>query len=164
MTVTTIPELLPGDCLLYRPNSLFGHVIAVKTWTDISHVEVYIGGGESVGSRERLGVRKYPLRTGQLGFVLRPSLQPVDLEAGLRWFYSEALGQKYDYLGLLVFTHAVKKGARDRMFCSEFTTRFYRSANYPVFAPHWDADRVSPSLFLCSPKLVMWWSDGKGLT
>jgi len=158
-----LPELFPGDCLLYRPSGVFGRIIAVKTWTKISHIEVYAGDGMSVASRDGKGVNAYAVREAGLGYVLRPTRQPVDITAGMAWFNKYARGQAYDWRGLLIFTLAVKQGALDRMFCSEFGVRFYRACGMHCFAPHWDADRTPPSMFYASPGFTLWWSDGGAL-
>lgn len=151
-------DLRAGDLLLYRPSGLWGWIIAVKTWSRFSHCEVYIGSNECVASRET-GVNLYPLRMEGLGAVLRPYV-PIDMPRATAWFYSHACGQKYDWLGLLCFTLAVKHGSRKRMFCSEFGTRFYRSGKVHVIAPHWDADRVAPGSFLMTPAFEVVWTDG----
>lgn len=145
----SIPILKPGDVLLYAPSGVFGHLIAIKTWTKISHVETYLGNNESAASRDGIGVDTYPLRIADLAYVLRPKREP-NLAAGLRW-HEPTRGQKYDWKGLLVFTLAVKQGAKDRMFCSEHTTRLQRAMGITPFAKQWDADRVAPANFLMSP-------------
>lgn len=148
-----------GDCLLYRPkpHSLTGLVIALKTWTWIAHVEVYKGGGVSLASRDGIGVNAYPLRTEQLGLVRRPN-QFFDLGAALRWFEG-VKGQKYDWLGLMCFTLAVRQGAPDRMFCSEFAHRLYRSGGLKVFSNDLDADHTAPAQFDQTPVLDTIWHD-----
>jgi hypothetical protein len=151
-----LPDLQPGDCLLYRPNSFFGWLIAVKTFNRISHVEVYRGEHLSYASRDGVGVGLYRLRRAQLARVLRPA-GPFDNAAARRWFWQEADGQKYDWLGLLCFTLAVKQGASDRMFCSEFATRFYRAGGLEPFQPDYDADHVPPSYFLSSGAFTTIW-------
>jgi hypothetical protein len=150
--------LQSGDCLLYRPSSLFGWIIALKTFNMVSHVEVYAGMGESYASRDGQGVNIYPFRTAQLTRVLRP-IGKMDLANGRCWFLRYALGQKYDWLGLLCFTLAVKQGAQDRMFCSEFATRYYRVCGLEPFAADYDADHVPPSYFLSSPAFKTIWKE-----
>jgi hypothetical protein len=146
-----------GDCLLYSPSDLFGWIIAVKTWSSRAcHVEVYIGNGESVASRNGIGVGVYPVRTSQLSEVRRPN-RPFTYRNAMDWFYLKANGEKYDWLGLLVFWLAVRKGAMDRMFCSEFATRFYRHGGFSVVAPDWDADMVAPAQFLQTPAMDTVW-------
>jgi len=151
--------LLPGDLLLYRPSTFFGYVIAVKTWSRVSHVEVYIGKNESVGSREKTGVRTYPLRTSNVGFVLRAKHKP-DMDSAMLWFFAKAIGQKYDYLGLLCFTLAVNQGSWSKQFCSEFAKRFMEHSGVEAIARHWPADKVAPGSYLMSPELQIVWTDG----
>jgi len=125
--------LKSGDCLLYRPSNLFGKIISIKTWSHISHVEVYINNNKSVASRDGIGVDMYDLRTNNLGYILRPNL-PLKINKALRWFNKEARGQKYDWKGILVFSLAVKQGNNQKMFCSEFATRFYRKGDFKPFS------------------------------
>lgn len=159
--MTFNPSILqPGDVLLYRPSTLFGQIIKVKTWSRVSHVEIYIGKDQSVGSREKTGVRVYPLRIDDVGFVLR-SKQILNQDAAMLWFFAKANGQKYDYLGLLCFTLAVSQGSPRKQFCSEFATRFLRNGGVDVVANHWDADKVAPGTFLMSPNMEIVWSDGQ---
>jgi hypothetical protein len=152
-----LPTLLPGDCLLYRPKDFFGWVTMVKTWARVAHVEVYAGGGMSVASRNGIGVNAYPLRRAQLGFVLRPIATLNEKQA---WAYFKLVqGQGYDWKGLLCFTMAVKQGATDKQFCSEFATNYYRAGGLKPFAPDWSADEVSPAQFLQSAAFVPVWTD-----
>lgn len=154
------PELQPGDCLLYRPRDLIGWVIAVKTWCRAAvHVEVYAGGGMSYASRAS-GVNLYALRRQGLSRVLRPAAA-LDPGAARSWFYARAQGQKYDWKGLLCFTLAVRQGSQDRMFCSEFATRFYRAGRFKAVSDWTDADEVAPAEFLRSPAFEQVWTDGR---
>lgn len=154
---TDLPNLLPGDILLYGPSNLIGRLICVKTWSHVCHCEVYAGGGFSVASRDGIGVGKYPLRTEQLKAVLRP-VGKLSMTSAMRWFYGSANGQRYDFLGLMVFFLAVKRGSPDRMFCSEFAVRFMRKAKVPVVNLNWDADKTAPGDLLKSTSLnwVLW--------
>lgn len=150
-----LPELRPGDCLLYWGNSLFDWAIAIKTWNKIAHVEVYRGKGENLASRNGIGVSNYPLRISGLAYVLRPG-SPFDLEKANVWFY-KVKGQKYDWLGLLCFTLAVRQGSPNKMFCSEFATRLYRAGGFKPFADAYDADLIAPAQFLQSPAFDPVW-------
>jgi hypothetical protein len=171
-------RLRPGDTLLYRPVAfswrhplgwLFGRLIALKTWHNISHVEVFVGstGGvaeaRSVASRDGQGVEAYPVRLTDLAYVLRP--QPVaeesfDLAAGLRWF-GTVRGQHYDWLGLTRFVRTSITPSRTRMFCSAFWLRFYRACGFNPFHARIDADAIAPGEILDSPKLEVVWDDGQ---
>lgn len=156
-----IKQLLPGDALLYsrtpfRRSPLgwfFGLVINIKTWSRCSHVEVYDGDGKSLASRDGKGVGRYPLRLDELIEVRRPSVLNFSHESGSRWF-NKVEGQKYDWKGLLCFTLAVHQGATDRMFCSEFATRFYRSAGLELFNSEVDADKIAPAQLHQTPILT----------
>lgn len=144
-------DLHEGDCLLYKTTGLFGWIIGIKTWSLIGHCETYIGDGHSVASRDGLGVGRYPLRTEDLIYVLRPT-GPVDLDAAQAWFLTSAVGQKYDWLGLLRFawrSKVVPNVMDNRMFCSEFLTRFYRAGGLDPFNAA-DADAIAPMQFLLS--------------
>lgn len=155
--------LLPGDVLLYRPTGFFGWLISVKTWSDVSHVEVYIGDNSALASRDGVGVARYMLRTSEVGYVMRPK-RGLNLNTGLDWFYTKANGQKYDWKGILVFSHAVKQGNPNKMFCSEFVCRLFRDGFLlPLFNSEWDSDRTPPAMLLSSLSLELVWSDGKKL-
>ena len=165
--------LLPGDTLVYGVCDFAGCIICLKTWSPACHVEIYAGthvnaetGEEtpkSFASRNGIGVDIYDLRLDQLIAVRRPA-NPIDIEKGALWFYEHARGQKYDWLGLLCFTLAVKRGSKDRMFCSEFWKRFYPRCGLDVMAPDWDADKTAPAQCLQTPALKTIWSKGQKQT
>ncbi len=157
MTLAPKPNLEPGDALLYRPSSPTGWVIAVKTWTRVAHVEGYAGDGMSIAARSS-GVNLYALRTKKLAAVMRP-VHPFNIEAAMRWFQT-VRGQRYDWRGLLCFTLAVRQGAKDRMFCSELLTRWYRAGDFHPFNKAEDADHIAPSAFWLTPAMFQVWSDG----
>ncbi len=103
-----LPNLLPGDLLLYNtPGSLVDCVIRLKTWSVAAHCECYIGESRSLASRNGIGVGNYPLRIEGLIAVLRPK-QPFGRTRALEWFKTVD-GQKYDFLGLLCFSLAVRR-------------------------------------------------------
>lgn len=161
MTANPLPELQPGDCLLYWGHSIFDWAIAVKTWNRCCHVEVYRGGGVSVASRNGVGVNNYTLRREGLMHVRRPraSFGPLDTEAANKWFLG-VQGQGYDWLGILCFTLAVKQGDAKKMFCSEFATSWYRAGGFPAIADDYHADCVAPAQFLQTPALeTVWYED-----
>lgn len=152
-------ELQFGDCLLYSTKwDLVDIIIRIKSWSVASHVEVYVGGNQSVASRNGIGVNKYPLRREGLVAVLRPKA-PLDRDAGMAWFYSQACGQKYDFLGLMCFFLAVKRGSPDRQFCSEFSTNFYRACQFEPFNADDSADTIAPGTNLFSSQLEHVWKN-----
>lgn len=142
-----VSDLRPGDCLLYNGKSLYSTIIAIKTWHPVSHVEIYIGAGFSVASRDGIGVGQFEYRESPAK-VMRPAM-PFDLARALRWFRGVA-GQKYDWLGLLRFTWGRRyipgSLCENRMFCSEFATRFFREGGMNVFNDE-DADAIAPFQF-----------------
>ncbi|HAM41650.1 MAG TPA: hypothetical protein DCP69_10025 [Candidatus Omnitrophica bacterium] len=151
------PELHPGDLLLFdRRGSVVNWWIRVKTWSDVSHCEVYVGDGWTWASRNGEGVNEYPVDTSGLRRVLRPDAE-LDWPAGREWFVT-VRGQGYDYLGLLAFYYARWQGRESpRMFCSEFATRLYRALGLEPFRADTDADGVAPSSFDYSPRFAVTW-------
>jgi hypothetical protein len=150
--------LRPCDTILYFSRDLIDWAIALKSWTKVAHVEWYRGDDVSYASRNGVGVGRYFLRTDGIAAVLRPK-RCVNLPAIDAWFET-VNGQKYDWKGLLCFTLAVRQGAKDKMFCSEFWTRLQRAGWNEPFNPSWDADRVPPSFMLVTPTHELIWSDG----
>lgn len=148
--------LRPGDHLLYRGQGLWSRLIRLKTWSPVSHIEVYLGEGRVLASRENVGVGIFDLRTDELTHVLRP-LRELDLVAGRQWLHhAKVLGQRYDWWGLLRF-FTIGKGKQDRQFCSELATRFDRACHFHPFHKDLDADLVDPGRFLVSPAFEHWW-------
>ncbi len=155
MSFNVAIDARPGDCVLYKPSSVFGLLISVKSWHAISHVEIAIGNGESVASRDGKGVNRYPIRSDHVAAVLRPMV-PINVAAGLAWFET-VKGQGYDWLGLLRFSwrseYVPSRFTDNKQFCSEFATRFYRQAGFDPF-PREDADAVCPFQFLYVQQMV----------
>jgi uncharacterized protein YycO len=136
-------HLEPGDCLLYKPTGIFGHIIAIKTWHRIAHVEVYNGNQTSWASRDGAGVSRYGLRMAGLVYVLRPD-QVLDLKAARDWAETQR-GAPYGWLDLLNFM-GVRVDLKG-IVCSPFVTLFYRHGGWNIF-PIDDANRIAPFQFL----------------
>lgn len=150
----------PGDCFVYKPTSLLGKLIAIKTWSPYSHVEVITRPGESFGARTK-GVSYNPIRFSGLRHVVRPNPEILRIEDGIKWFETFALGKEYDFLGLLRF-FSLGKGSEKRYFCSELATQFYRHAGFPFLFHTQPADQVPPGWFVTLPddfKII--WSSGE---
>lgn len=154
-----LQELQAGDVLLFARTGFFNRIIRIKTWSVVSHVEVVMTPGTTgeipkvCASRNGVGVGYYDIDTHGLHGILRPK-QPFDRDAAWRW-YRTVHGQKYDWLGLLVFTTAVAAGRDNgRMFCSEFATRLLRAGGVEPFTRQTDADSVAPGEFLKSGAFV----------
>lgn len=136
-------NLRAGDILLYRPSSVFGWIIKVKTWHPVSHVEIYDGGLQSWASRDGVGVNRYDLRLSGLEYVLRPTV-PLDLEAGRAWARS-MVGTKYGWLDLAAFVGVSKDFGG--IVCSPFAATLLRKDGWNVF-PTDSANAVAPFQFL----------------
>ncbi len=156
----SFPVLKEGDCLLYSGKGIFSWLIKIKTWSKYSHVEVYIGHGQSFASRDGEGVEVYWMRGNDLAMVLRPT-QAINVENGMD-FIKATSGQRYDWWGLLRFFTLGKQSTR-KQFCSELATRFYNACGFYPFSKKYDADLVSPGMFASSAKFNVIWEapDGK---
>lgn len=159
----TVSDLKPADILLYRPKGFIGWAIAWRTFSNWAHVEVYVGGGWAVASRDGRGVAQYPVRFSELGRVIRPYETP-NMVRGMDWFHAVADGQKYDFLAILRFImpHWITRDLDlNRQICSAFAVRFLRNCGVDVVAKDCDADLVAPSDIAKSPATTLVWSDGK---
>jgi len=162
----SISMLEPGDCILYRPTDIFDDVVALKTFTRVSHVEVYIGDRFSVASRNGQGVDKYPVRETDVAAVRRPC-PGFDLERAMHWFYfgngtePKAQGQKYGWRTLLTFAMLNHNPIEGHMICSEFAAEFFKAGGNPVFAKDYPSYRVPPSYFIATRQLATVWDDGR---
>lgn len=150
-----LPQLQYGDCLLYGGSSFFDILIKIKTWGPVCHVEVYNEEGKTFASRNGLGVAQYNLQLADLKYVLRPK-KVINKVTSLNYF-NHVEGQKYDWKGILCFTYAVKSGAPNEQFCSEFATNFYRAGQLTPFNPSWSADKVAPDDYLMSAEYDIIW-------
>jgi hypothetical protein len=152
-----LPELKPGDVLLFNRSGTFNWIIRVKTWSRFSHVEVAVGPERLFASRNGEGVNFYRLDARGLAVVLRPR-EPFDVRAAEHWArFSNVVGQGYDWAGLLNFTYArLASRENGRMFCSEAATRFLRMGGLDPF-PGADADTIAPRDFSMCPLFVPVW-------
>jgi len=150
-----IPELRPGDILLYKNSALVSWWIRFKTWSDVNHCETYIGDGKVAAARGPYdgtgGVNTYDVRLDNLRFIVRPN-QPFDIEKMIAW-HQTTIGQKYDLWGVVRVFYLGGDGKQDRMFCSEHSARMAKLANGGpgMFAEDFDCDEVSPGMILSSP-------------
>ncbi len=150
--------LNPGDLILYRGTSIWSKLLMIKTWSPVSHCEVYLGNGKSYSARDGVGVDFFPLRLEGLTHVLRPIVRagdPFDFKAGVKWAETTR-GQKYDWLGLFRF-FTLGKQSLTKQFCSEACLRFYRNCQFEPFHKDKDADLIAPGNFLDSPAFEHWW-------
>ena len=175
-TAADTMRLLPGDCLLYSSGGPLPWVIKLKTWSPVSHVEVYRGACESFAARAP-GVDTFRFRSEGLYEILRPNGSPLDLTAAIAWFdqpfdpktETGVTGQLYDAWGLTrFFRFPWTEPSLDKQFCSELATRLYRlcrtasGALFCPFATRYDADLVSPGMFRASDEFALLWSADAG--
>jgi hypothetical protein len=134
-----IQDLQPGDILLYGDGSLLSRLIRFRTWSDVSHIEVYAGEGRSLASRSS-GVGNYPLRIPGLRRVYRLQM-PFNFEQGMAWFKTVE-GTVYGWSDLLRFylIDIPTKG----LICSEFADLFFRNCNIPLFNTNYPEGAVCP--------------------
>lgn len=142
-------RLQPGDVLLYNGSGLYSWIIRIKTWHATSHVEVYVGDGQSVASRDGIGVGLYTSRSDGLTHVLRPTV-PFQYKAAMDWFYRHANKQPYGWLDLLAFVGMTRD--HPGMVCSDFATQFLRAGGVPVFNQE-PSRQIAPFQFLTSELL-----------
>ena len=152
-----VSGLMPGDVLLYAPSSFFGRAIAWMTSGNVSHVEVYKGGGISYASRDGLGVEEYPLRTEQLCGVLR-SREPLDMTRMASTF-ANLKGHGYDWSAIAKFASGGKlQGGLGKEICSEFATIVLRAAGMHRLFGAETPDSIAPRDFEKSDLFWQVWS------
>lgn len=149
-------DLLPGDALLYSPSSIFGRAIAWMTAGDISHIEIYKGGGISYASRDGVGVNEYPLRMDGLKEVRR-STRPLNMGA-MAIAFSRLKGHKYDNSTILKFVTFGKLGGKTMAeVCSEAATILYRAAGLHRLFGDQQPDEITPRDFQKAEALRQIW-------
>ena len=147
--MSTQDQLLPGDCLLYRPSSVFGWAIAAFTLSKVSHVEIYKGGGISWASRDGIGVNEYSLRTEQLSHVLRAT-KPLNVGAMAQCF-DHLRGHGYDNGTIASFaTFGMFKSNVGQEVCSEFATIMFRVGGLKALFSAKMPSEVAPNEFVKS--------------
>lgn len=152
-------ELQPGDILLYSPTDWIGWIIAVKTWTALSHVECYLGNGKVFAARPE-GVRIFKERIDtSLRYVRRPVLGPgqqFDL-AGAMASVSDMMGKDYQESGLFRFYKPWHTRHQATRICSSAATVWLRGGGCEPFNPTVTADDVAPSMLLQTNDLLTVW-------
>lgn len=148
--------LEPADHLIYSGFSPFDLLIEVKTAALAAHIEIYIGDGQSVASRNGIGVNQYPLRTKGLQYVLRPRFM-LNLPKAMEWFET-VKGTPYGWWDLLNFVDPFDYITSNGMICSQFAAEFDRNADMQWFADEWPTGKVSPRDFLVTNAYRMVWS------
>ncbi|HTB86013.1 MAG TPA: hypothetical protein VK742_20375 [Candidatus Sulfotelmatobacter sp.] len=142
--INNFPELLPGDILLYGGNDLVSRLIQFRTWSDVSHIEIYVGGGRSVASRNGIGVNEYPLRIAGLRRAYRPKTDfwlDANFDKAMAWFQT-VKGTPYGWADLARF-YLIDIPTRG-LICSEFGDLFFRNGGLPLFNTNYPEGAVCP--------------------
>jgi len=147
-------DLCIGDILLYNTTSLINEVIDWKTGDLVAHVEIYVGGGQSVASRNGIGVGQYPFRPDGLVKVRRPVV-PLNYEFAGNWF-NHIKGMQYDYEGLLACFNMDKTDGS--FICSTFASMYFKIGKSPMFADDYLDAKVVPRDFVVTRMATTIWS------
>lgn len=142
-------DLVPGDAILYSSNSVIDTIIEEKTGGIAAHVEIYVSEGQSIASRNGIGVGQYATRTDSVVAILRPTAS-LDLVSGIHWFDS-VNHDGYDWVGLLNFFTPFDIVVPHKLFCSAFGVEFYRNCDFAVIARRCPSNKISPSDYLKLP-------------
>lgn len=149
--------LKPGDILVYSGSSLLSRLIKLKTYSEWTHVALYIGDGKQREFREGIGAQECPFTIKNLAMIRRRNA-PWDKEKS-DVFWREVNDQGYDYIGILWSFFARRQGRdNNSMFCSEYLIRDDRRAceGYLV-SDETDADGVAPADIVRSPASFVVW-------
>lgn len=155
-----MPQLQPGDVLLFARTGFFNWLIHHVTNAPVSHTETYMGGGITIASRNGKGVSAYLLDTSGLAVILRPK---THFNVGKALAYHQSVsGQGYDWTGLWRAFAQNKWGRNNtKQWCSENTTNVQRAGGVEPFTPDIPADMIAPGDFLKSAAYThVWTRDG----
>lgn len=150
--------LQPGDLLIYSGSGFFSRLIKLKTYSEWTHVAIYLGGGKQREFREGAGAQEVPFRTQNLGMIKRR--YGVWSRERSDEYWEEVKDQGYDYWGLILGFLARRQGRENKsMWCSEYVTRDDRNAveGQHLFSDEIDADGVSPADVGRSPAAFVVW-------
>ena len=155
--------LAPGDILLSAANGATSLGIRLMTLSAVSHASLYIGEAqvaEAVGEGiRRRGVAELVAEESTVVAFRHPGVRPEHV-AKMRAFVDETVGQKYNYVGVMLqapfsierkmcempLTPSLVRdfcvqgvgaaqlglGRSDRFFCSQFVLEAYRRAGLPL--------------------------------
>lgn len=158
MILTDLPDLLPGDVLFYSPSELVGLLIAVKTWTWLSHVEaVWDSDGKVISARIE-GVNIYPIRVDKhLVCIRRP--HSFDMAKGDDAI-KPLIGRDYEIPALERFFNPWSKRRHVARICSSVVTAYLRGGGIEPFNPAVSADQIAPAQLWQTPVLNTIWIKG----
>lgn len=141
--------------LFYSPSDLIGVLIAIKTWTWLSHVEVATGPTSVIGARAE-GVNPYPMRVDDHLVAIRRPRQPFMVESAKR-YVAPMMGQPYEITGLFRFFDPWAKHHHAARICSSVVTAFELGGGKQLFNPDVSLDSISPAQLWQTAELATVW-------
>ena len=163
-----IKNLLPGDLICVRAESIIGKIIRWTTESNVNHVGMYIGNGLMIESTLGVGVRILPITI----YLDDPTIQvfvarvktTIDSNALIATAFTY-FGSKYQILGQIgIAVKALVKKAglskyiafwgtnklnTDRVWCSEYMGYVFKTQNI-IFANE-DPSYLTPGEVYASP-------------
>lgn len=156
-----LSTIKPGAFLLYNtPGDLVDEIIT-RTGP-AAHVEFYEGNGQSLASRNGVGVDRYPYRKEGLIGILYPKTGWNSLDDYVKAFttwFETVKGDGYDWKGLEGFVVDSVTQSQAHWFCSAFASKGSEMAGFPLFNPMWSCSLITPSDFFKTPALHWEWVD-----
>lgn len=153
------PLALPlevGDVLFYTPSDLVGVLIALKTWTWLSHVEVYDGEDRVIAARLS-GVSRYPVRTDHLVAIRRPAAYGAFQQEKARAAVENLLGKPYEVWAFESFINPWCRHRHVSRICSAVVTLYLRGGGVELFNPEVSQNKISPAQLWQTNDLVRVW-------
>jgi hypothetical protein len=152
-------DLLPGDVMLYAPSDLVGYIIAVKTFAWYSHVEVYVGQGQSFGARID-GVKIWPTRVDKYLSCVRRPFKPFDLVKAMESPDVKQLFGSYQVSGFWsFFMPKARAGLHHNRICSVGADVLLKAGGVDCFNPQLDENKVAPAQFYQTAELNTIWEN-----
>lgn len=151
-------EFQTGDVLLYSPSSPIGVWIAIKTWTWLSHVEVYHGSGMVIAARPE-GVNIYPVRLDKYLYAVR-RVKGVFYDQGAFEAVETYLGKPYEKIGLMWFYNPWAKHVQTTRICSSIVNRYLIGGGAMCFNPLVPDSRIAPAQLWQTAVLSNFWVRG----
>lgn len=136
-----------------------GWIIAIKTWTLLSHVECYEGRGRVIAARLE-GVNVYEQRIDKyLSFVRRPVMDGRQFDVSGAWAaVQKYIGTPYDIGAFEGFINPWCKHRHASRVCSTIAAMWLRGGGCEPFNPDMSANDASPAQFWQTPMLSTIWS------
>jgi len=160
-----LPELEVGDVLLYAPAwwNLVPVIIAIKTWTWLSHSESYAGRGRSYGARIT-GVNVYETRVDKYLRCIRRPVMPAGkrFDENAAWLaIAPMLGKPYQVSGFAAFFAPWCRARHASRICSVLTAYHLRGGGCVPFNPDLEEADIAPAQLYQTAGLETIWERRK---